>query len=311
VFTISGGSCQTFTAATFELYCEMGTDVNDFGQAHEYSFNSDTGILTDKVANRVAAITESNTNYYDASRSWVSPAHFGPFFPDTTATKDQLICDWNEDLVCSWQAFENLDNIYFYQSGQDGRRFTLEQGGESMFFQSSLNLLYTHPDGATTSNSGRDYSGATSLLAYSGPGQLTGLPTFCLNPATGKLATECIPDGNDASTVNGFDIAIDPTTVIEDSNGNKYYAKYQAVQEVYEVVGLGNHALCSSLTLPVDGTDITSPTLDTIYVDPSHLGDPLPTDDELEANYLDEGDPQVIGGSTLKELQEAAEALAA
>jgi hypothetical protein len=100
--------------------------------------------------------------------------------------------------------------------------------------------------------------------------------------------------------------------VLEDSNDNKYYAKYDSVSEIYPVVSGGaSNAKCSSLTLPDGNGDLQLPTLDDAYSNPPHLGSAYPTAAELAANYLYGGDPAVIQGQTLKELQEAAIALAA
>ena len=186
---------------------------------------------------------------------------------------------------------------------------SLASDGKTVSFQSALNLIYTHS--GTASNSGKSYDGAKSLLSYEGPGRLTGLPTFCLNPNTGLLAAECVPEGHANSTANGFDINIDPTSVLEDSDENKYYAKMQTMEEIYPVVGDETHATCSGLTLP-DGSGVVKPALGDVYIAPGHLGQSFPTASELESgDYLDDGEPAVIAGATLKELREAAIALEA
>merc|ERR1719473_1288310 len=309
--TDGGGVCGGgATMAEFTLRCEEGQDTTDYAQARLYTFNAGTGALTEKSSGLSAAIGTSNSNYYSSSGDYKSPAHFGPFVPNVAADKDLLKCDWNENLVCIWQAFEALDNLYFYQSGEQGRRFTLTASdGKTVSFQSALNLIYTHS--GTMSNSGKSYDNAKSLLSYEGPGRLTGLPTFCLNPNTGSLATECVPEGHANSTANGFDINIDPTSVLEDSDENKYYAKMQTMEEIYPVVGDETHATCSGLTLP-DGSGVVKPALGDVYIAPGHLDQSLPTASELESgDYLDDGEPAVIAGATLKELREAAIALEA
>merc|ERR1719473_159243 len=308
--SVCGGGA---TMATFSLSCEEGSDTSSFTQARLYDFDSTSGVLTDKVADRSAAIGTSNSEYYSNNPSeYKSSAHFGPFVPNLSADKEKLLCEWNDQLVCIWQAFEQLDNIYFYQSGQQGRRFTLTASdGKSVNFQSSLNLIYTHS--GTTSNSGKSYDGSKSLLSYEGPGHMTGLPTFCLDERTGLLADECIPEGHATSTVNGFDINIDPTAVLVDVDGNKYYAKSQSVAEIYPKVGDQNHAFCSGLILPSDSGEVAKPSMAEVYEDPGHLGEPLPTRADLNSPgaYLFGGEPAVISGLTLKELREAAIALEA
>ena len=299
--------CGGGSMATFTLHCEEGTDTNSFNQAHLYDFDAASGALTDKVAGRSAAIGASNSEYYSSSPTDHKPtAHFGPFVPNLSAEKQKLLCEWNDELVCIWQAYEQLDNIYFYQSGQQGRRFTLTASdGKSVHFQSSLNLIYTHS--GTASNSGKNYDGSKSLLSYEGPGRLSGLPTFCLDEKTGLLSSECVPEGHTNSTKNGFDINIDPTAVLMDTDGNKYYAKSQIVTEVYPKVGDQNHALCSGLILPSDSSGVAKPSMEDIYDDPGHLGEPVPTKEDL----LNGGEPAVIAGSTLRELRDAAMALEA
>lgn len=295
----------TGTMATFTIYCDEGTDVNDFRQAHLYDFDADTGVLTEKASNLPAEISASNPNYNDPTS--YNSAHFGPFVPTDTTSKNKLLCDWNSDLVCIWQAFEELDNVYFYQSGYHGRRYTLvDSSGDSVNFQSSLNLLYTHT--GTTSNSGKSYDGSTSLLSYNGPGQLTGLPIFCLNQVNGTVADVCVPEGGTDSTVNGFDINIDPTVVLYDTDRKGYYAKPQLVEEIYQVAGDSSNALCSGLSLPSSSYGVTVPVLTDHYQDPSSIANTFPTETELTApgSFLYDGEPAVIAGSTLKELEEAA-----
>ena len=99
--------------------------------------------------------------------------------------------------------------------------------------------------------------------------------------------------------------------MLEDSDGNKYYAKAQYVEEIYPVVGDETHVNCNGLTLP-DGSGVAKPTLADVYIAPGHLGQSLPTASELKSgDYLDGGEPAVIAGATLKELREAAIALEA
>jgi len=165
---------------------------------------------------------------------------YGPFLGDDAVNKALLKCDWNENIICPFKAY-GADSFYTYESGENSRRFSLEDSdGAAVFFSNPLSLLYVNS--GTDSNSGRSYDGGTSVLTYRGPGQLSGLPKFCIDSGTGAAAAECIPEGTDTSTTNGYDIRIDPA-VLEDSNGNKYYAKYDSVSEIYPVLyssDLGN-----------------------------------------------------------------------
>lgn len=220
-------------------------------------------------------------------------------------------CEWDDTFACPWRTYEVLDTFYFYEGGQTAQRYTLEDSaGNSMHFSQSLSLLYTHS--GTTSNSGDNYDGSTSLLTYRGPGQLRGLPVFCIDPDTNIEASECVPSGGDTSTNNANDIRIDPTVVLSDIDGNEYYAKYETVYETYPVRGDETHALCADLTLP-DGS-FTLPELVDVYTEPSHMKDAdgnlvsFPTDADLINDFLNGGDPAVIGGVTMRELELAVEA---
>lgn len=303
--------CSGAPSLVVNLECYVGTDFNDYGQAKIYTYTSGTGVLEDS-SNNDCSIGSSNSNYYDTNSggNYMPNIQFGPFAPNNQATKDSMVCEWNEDFICPWRLWE-LDSLYMFESGESSRRFTLEDSdGNPTFFSSALNMLYVHE--GTASNSGKDYNGATSLLSYRGPGQLTGLPQFCIDSNTGQKAAECIPEGSDSSTLNSFDIRIDPAVAMEDTNGNKYYAKYESVSEIYPVVSGGaSNALCSSLTLPNGSGEVQLPTLDDCYTAPSNLNEAFPDAAALEANYLYGGEPAVIQGSTLKELEEAAKALAA
>ena len=169
---------------------------------------------------------------------------YGPFLGDDAVNKASLKCDWNENIICPFKAY-GADSFYTYESGENSRRFSLEDSdGAAVFFSNPLSLLYVNS--GTDSNSGRSYDGGTSVLTYRGPGQLSGLPKFCIDSGTGAAAAECIPEGTDTSTTNGYDIRIDPA-VLEDSNGNKYYAKYDSVSEIYPVLyssDLGMYNIC-------------------------------------------------------------------
>merc|ERR1711916_392939 len=98
--------CGGGAMAEFTLRCEEGPDTTDYAQARLYTFNADTGALTEKNSGLSAAIGTLNSNYYSSSGEHKSPPHFGPFVPNVAADKALLKCDWNENLVCIWQAFE-------------------------------------------------------------------------------------------------------------------------------------------------------------------------------------------------------------
>merc|ERR1711871_271140 len=161
---------------TFE--CIVGSDKNDFGLARKYAFDSSAGSLTVAgVGGADVSIPSSNTNYYSSSE-YKPSIHFGPFFSNDDATKNALKCEFNDEYVCPFKVYQS-DSFYLYESGQFARRFTLEDStGGPLFFSNPLSLQYVHS--GTVSNSGKSYDGATSMLTYRGPGQLTGLPLLCI-----------------------------------------------------------------------------------------------------------------------------------
>jgi len=282
-----------------ELYCYEGNDVIDFRMAHAYTFDDQTGRMTD-TASGAEAVIEGNANYDD---EW-SAVWFGPFFPDSD-DKENLACDYDENLVCSWKAWSELNEMYWYDSGPGAQRVSLvDESGESIYFGTTMMLLYTHPD--TGSNSGRDYEGSTSFLMYEGPGMLFGFPQFCLNPTTGEASDVCYPAGSDASTITGDDIGISEGAVLRDSDGNEYFAKAGRVQEIYPVTQ--NPEICENIL--IESFDLEPSTIDDVYTEPSHADDSYPDAQTKELYYLSQGVPVVFGGVTKLEREQAAAAAA-
>merc|ERR1712070_222199 len=291
VFTDDNNICDTVPEVT--VRCVEGDDMIDFRSAYEYTFDSDTGILTD-VASGNEALIDGNDNYSD---EW-SSVYFGPLFQDDD-DKANLACDYDSDFVCMWKAWSELSNIYFYDSGPGSQRVSLVKDGEPIFFGTPKQLLYTHS--GTESNSGRNYDGSTSFLVYDGPGQLYGFPQFCLNPITGDASSECYPEGSEDSTINGDDIGIAEGEILTDSFGNEYLALPGRIQEIYPVTS--NTAICNDLTF--DSFNLQAPSLADVYTESSNIYDSFP-DDAEKAYYLEGGVPVVFGGVTQHERQVAA-----
>lgn len=280
-----------------EVQCTDENDWIDFRQARPYTFDSLTGIMTDTTSGNSALIAD-NDNYHD---EW-DQVYFGPFFPDSD-DKLNLACDWDSDLVCPYK-IDVLEEYYYYYSGPGAQRVSLvNSDGDSVYFRSSIQLLYTHQ--GDFSNSGISYDGSTSFLEYYGPQQLYGFPTFCLNPESGQNSDVCYPPGSSESTINGNDIGVADGALLKDSFGNNYYAKPSVMQEIYPATS--NRQICEGMSMSDFAVEV--PTVDEVYKEFPGKCASYPTFDEL-STYLNAGEPSVISGMTIAMLQTAAKASA-
>ena len=109
-------TCTTDPKVTIK--CLEGDDVIDFRQAYSYSFNSNTGIMTDNEADENALFTD-NSNYGEYSSQM-----FGPFFPNNSEKK-KLACPDDPNFVCMRTAESVLDTIYYYSAGPGAQRASL------------------------------------------------------------------------------------------------------------------------------------------------------------------------------------------
>jgi hypothetical protein len=277
------------------ISCQEGNDVIDFRQAYGYSFNSDSGVLTDSTVNQGVLFTGTGNTNYDGEYAydWIA---FGPFFPDD-GEKLNLACPEDPGFVCMRDAEKVLSKVYYYEAGRWAQRAVLvDANGNALNYAHQKTLLYTHS--GETSNTGKSYDGSSMFITYDGPRAVQGLPQFCLSQLTGRSTDVCIPPGSERSTTNGNDISINTDAVLTDAFGNKYYMKPITVSELYPVAS--DASICDHLDM--DTFVLEPPIIDTIYSEPSNMcNEAYPSSEDLKA-YLDEGMPQVIGGLTRKEL---------
>jgi hypothetical protein len=264
------------------ISCKSGNDFNDYRQAYHYTFDDVSGAIM--YDGNEAVMDSANQNYQSWSSEW-----FGPFFEDTDDTKSRLLCDYDPSIVCPWKAYSSIDVMYTYQSGPGATRASLLKADQSaVMFSEPLALLYQHE--GHTSNSGTDYDGVSTVLSYYSVGDLQGLPQFCMNPATQTKSDVCIPSGSADATANIDDIVIPSDLVIRDLNNNAYYAKARTMQETYPVAS--NPNICASLNFDM----APDPVSVDLIVTPNNVNMDYPTSEELEANYLGQGNPAVIRG---------------
>ena len=88
----------------------ISTYVSDFRQANEYSFDADTGLLSNEDGD---ALLQSGDVY------------FGPFFEPSAANKNNLKCDYDSSQVCTWKVYQNIDVFYRYSTGENSIRASL------------------------------------------------------------------------------------------------------------------------------------------------------------------------------------------
>ena len=282
-FVDDEGVCSDLPIVT--ISCVSGNDVSDYRQAFHYTFDPISGKLFDVISENEAVISSDNEFYSD---SWNSE-YFGPFFEDSDESKEMLLCDYDSSIVCSWKAYSSLDVMYTYQSGPGTTRASLLKSDESaVLFSEALSLLYTHE--GHTSNSGADYDGVLTMLAYYSPGDLEGLPQFCMDAATQQKSDQCIPSDSADATINIDDISIPNDLVFYDLDGNAYYAKARSMLETYPVAV--DDSICNGLDFDAAPGAVS---VDLIR-SPDDINLQYPTSDELEANYLGKGDPAVIRG---------------
>ena len=158
----------------------MCTTPLDFRQANKYTFESDTGVLKDALGDELI----------ENEIGW---AYYGPFFEDTASNRERLLCSWDENSVCDWSVW-SLDESFYYYTGYYQNRVTMVKGdGSTLKFSDPIDLVYTHQGDASTSNDGADYAGTKTVLHYEGPGALTGLPVYCLDPDTKEVCFDRDP----------------------------------------------------------------------------------------------------------------------
>jgi hypothetical protein len=279
--TFTGGTCTTYP--TVSLQCANSDQVSaDLQYSNKYTFDSMNGVLTD-VATGVTQDNTENSNFL----------YFGPFFEETTTNKEDIVCDFNDDFICTWEVRDKLNEYYEYFVGpNDGRASLIDSNSKPIAFDSPKYLLYTHS--GTTSNSGRNYNGAKFLLEYRGEGELEGIPQMCLNKVTGATM-DCVP---------GSSIAIPDFNLPKDAvfqniiTNNKFVARPSSILEYYPTQA---ESVCTTAGLNFDNMPTAEP-LSTYYKDPSTKDDEIPSANEYKSDYAYGGVPLAVGGVPMFEM---------
>jgi len=210
--TATGTSCTT--TPTFNSINANYGDYKDFRSVYKYSYDSLTGVLTDKSNNKPALVTGSSA----------SDQHFGPFFEGTTENKAALLCPWNSNVVCSWQVWQKLTKMYNWRTGPNSIRVSLlDANNKPLPFDAPAALLYQVPQG-TKSNSGTKYDGVNLFMTYYNFGQLQGIPKLCVDSF--NEPANCIEDSRfPDATSNLNDIILSSSGTLKDFAGNLYYVR--------------------------------------------------------------------------------------
>jgi len=189
-------------------------DYKDYRSVYKYSYDSATGILTDKKNSKPVLVTKSSAN----------DQYFGPFFEGTTENKAALICPWNSNTVCSWQVWQKLTKMYNWSTGPNSIRVALLDGSNKPLpFDAPSAMLYQVPQG-TKSNSGTTYDGVNLFMTYYNFGELQGIPQLCVDSM--NEPANCIQDGRFAdATSNLNDIILGSSSTLKDFAGNYYYVR--------------------------------------------------------------------------------------
>jgi hypothetical protein len=286
-FTLTGGTCGT--VPVIQGHCAHNADDITASHANLYTFDPSVGYITDVTT------STTQTSAHASDFQW-----YGVFFEPTTDNLAKLICDYDANLLCPWKAWDELDEYYTYETGgQVGINVLLMDGSTPVPFNRPKSFLYKHT--TTSSNSGRDYSGARFFLEYFGSGELRGLPEMCVDAAGDP--SDCIPN----ETNNIPDINIPKNAVLsgvgldDDFNGYSFVTKPGTTIEYYPTHASSSPCTNAGLTFGVSPA-ITPPAFASIYVDPPNVGDSLPSASDLTNDYALGGDPLSFGGVPLFEI---------
>ena len=193
-FVDTSGICTTLPEAA--ILCVRGNDdTGDFSAAHHYRLYRSQGTFYERETaddSTYSIIENTNDNFEEAL------IEFGPFVLEDSVEnlRSDLQCEYADQQVCPWTAKARLDKFYFFRTGPSAEKllFVNEDDEEDVLTMgsSSIYLEYTHV--GAESNSGDNYDSVTFLLEYRGPGELYGLPSFCIDPDSGESTTTCVPE---------------------------------------------------------------------------------------------------------------------
>ncbi|MCP4752626.1 MAG: hypothetical protein GY866_17195 [Proteobacteria bacterium] len=177
---------------------------------YQYTFATSDMVL--KYGGSAIVMSDENE-----ANSW--GIHTGLLFEATPANLDILKCEWDDTKTCTWQAWDNMESFYTWETGpEDWNKFTaIKDAGTGQFakFDPPIKASYQH---AQTDSGAYDYKydGATFNLDYAGHGNLHGIPGRCID--NNGEATECdrntrwipefsIPAGSELTDVNNTSVS--------------------------------------------------------------------------------------------------------
>jgi len=235
-----------------------------------YTFDSSNMVLRDGTD---TAVTTRNEGYQFGVMS-------GPLFEPTPENLSLMACDWSADQTCGWQAWNNLDEYYTWETGpNDWNQFTALKDPDTLEFEKfdpPLQVKYVHywdPVGDPTNTS-------LFYLEYSGFGNLWGIPGHCVDRDSGA-EVEC---GDGTRWIPQFSIpdtdpiTLSPSSVTDAVDGTTLY--YVKALQKEQMMKQTDGANCSGLTITPYGLPNLSE-----FVDPNIGTEPAVS-----------GPPKVIGG---------------
>jgi len=217
----------------------MGSGSHDNVSApapYTYTFTATTSGMVLQYGGTDVVLSSANSNLSWGARSGILFDN-STFDNDTSARQADfasLICSWDANKICPWQARGGLSTFYIWETGEnDWQKLSLlESGGTPVKFDPPMLVKYTHPTTSTTSNSGKSYAGASFYLEYGGFGDLWGVPDYCVNTQTGARS-DCAMDGS-TRWVNEFVIAAGSAASNASNSSTEYVIKPLEIEQTMQ-----------------------------------------------------------------------------
>jgi hypothetical protein len=274
------------------LSCDAHHDQASGAGARGYTFDVTAGVITDTSAGLATVATSSGQTS-------------GPFFEGTPANFAALQCKYDTSLICPYRIWDSLSVFYTYRTGPQSTRpilMTQSATPTPILFDAPKIFSYVHQ--GTTSNSGQSYQGTKFLLQYQGRGDLSGLPTMCIDTSTG-LPGSCYP----SASTSIVDLDISPNGILKGINGGasindmSFYSKPTELAEYYPYYTNATGALdnnpCIAASLEFDNYVNVASEWNSLFAIPPWTSKPFPTSAELANNYFLAGKPAVIKGEPI------------
>ena len=162
------------------FFSDVNTDNKTTAELSKtYSFDNTTSGMVLKYTHDNG--TTDNITFSTTNQAMPWGLFSGPLFDNTTANRQSLACDWDNNSICSWKARENLSTFFTWEIGPNAwqKMTVLESGGTPVKFDPPMTVSYIRDN--TTSASGRNYNGVKFYLEYGGFGDLQGIPSLCVD----------------------------------------------------------------------------------------------------------------------------------